>query len=50
MNQRFLSRFNYIEYEVARQGRNMTDLSLSELDGLWDEAKKAEAIKAQSAL
>jgi tetrapyrrole methylase family protein/MazG family protein len=50
MNQRFLSRFSYIEYEVARQGRNMTDLSLSELDGIWDQAKKAEVIKAQSAL
>ena len=49
MNQRFLSRFNFIESEVSRQDRQITDLSLSELDAIWDQAKKAEAIKAQNA-
>ena len=48
MNQRFLSRFNFIEREVSRQGRQMTDLSLSELDAIWDQAKKTEATKAQN--
>jgi len=48
MNQRFYSRFNYIEEEVKRQGRQMTDLSLAELDLIWDKAKQAETIKVQS--
>ena len=48
MNQRFLKRFNFIEDEVNRQGRQMTDLSLEELDRIWDQAKKAESIKAQN--
>ena len=50
MNQRFLKRFNFIEEEVNRQGRQMTDLSLEELDAIWDLAKKAESTKAQNAL
>ena len=48
MNQRFLGRFNFIEDEVNRQGRQMTDLSLEELDKIWDQAKKAESTKAQN--
>ena len=48
MNQRFLSRFNFIEDEVNRQGRQMTDLSLEELDKIWDQAKKVEFTKAQN--
>lgn len=48
MNQRFLSRFNFIEDEVNRQGRQMTDLSLEELDRIWEQAKKTESTKAQN--
>ena len=48
MNQRFLRRFNFIENEVNRLGRQMTDLSLEELDKIWDQAKKAESTKAQN--
>lgn len=48
MNQRFLSRFNFIEEEVTRMGRQMTDLSLAELDAIWEQAKQAEAIKVQT--
>jgi len=49
MNERFLRRFNFIEVEVNRQGRQMTDLSLEDLDKIWDLAKKSESIKAQNA-
>ena len=49
MNQRFLNRFNFIEEEVSRQGRQMIDLSLKELDSIWEQAKKAESTKAQNA-
>jgi tetrapyrrole methylase family protein/MazG family protein len=50
MNQRFLTRFNFIEDEVNRRGRKITDLSLEELDSIWDQAKKVEATRAQNAL
>lgn len=41
-NDRFRSRFSYIEREVKSQGRNLADLSLETLDGLWEQAKKQE--------
>ncbi len=37
---RFISRFRYIEMSAKEQGRNLADMSLSEMDALWDEAKK----------
>jgi len=43
MNARFLSRFNYIEKNVSSRGKKLTDLSLEELDSIWDMAKQAEA-------
>ncbi len=49
MNHRFLNRFNFMEDEVNRQGRQMTDLSLEELDKIWDKAKQAESTKVQTA-
>lgn len=38
-NDKFYRRFSYIEQEIARQGRQMTDCTLAELDALWDVAK-----------
>ncbi len=48
MNMRFLWRFNFIEVEVNKQGRQMTDLSLEELNSIWDLAKKVESTAAQN--
>jgi len=42
-NNRFLKRFNFIEDSVREQGRRMTDLSLAEMDKLWEQAKRSEA-------
>jgi tetrapyrrole methylase family protein/MazG family protein len=39
-NARFRQRFAYIERSCASQGRHPEDLSLAELDALWDEAKQ----------
>ena len=39
-NQRFRNRFNYIETEVKKTGKEMQDYSLEELDKYWDQAKK----------
>jgi tetrapyrrole methylase family protein/MazG family protein len=36
---KFISRFHYIENTAANQGKNLTDMTLKEMDVLWDEAK-----------
>ena len=41
-NQKFIRRFNYIEQEAKKQGKILKDMTLSEMDALWEEAKKAE--------
>lgn len=41
-NQKFIRRFNYIEQEAKKQGKILKDMPLSEMDALWEEAKKAE--------
>ena len=38
-NTKFKNRFQYIEKKVSDNGQSLTDLSLSELDFYWDEAK-----------
>jgi tetrapyrrole methylase family protein/MazG family protein len=37
---KFISRFRYIEMAAADKGRSLSDMSLAEMDELWDEAKK----------
>ena len=41
-NKKFINRFNYIEQQVNEQHLNMHELSLSELDVFWNEAKSLE--------
>ena len=41
-NNRFVSRFNFIEQSVLASGRSWADFSLVELEKLWQEAKKNE--------
>lgn len=41
-NQKFIRRFNYVEYHSLKQGKNLKDMSLEEMDKLWDEAKLQE--------
>ena len=38
-NQKFLRRFTYVETEAKKQGRLLSDMTLAEMDALWDEAK-----------
>lgn len=38
-NRKFISRFNYIEDKVRNSGKNLKEVTLSEMDSLWDEAK-----------
>ena len=38
-NQKFIRRFNYVEEGAIAQGLNLKDMTLEEMDALWDEAK-----------
>lgn len=41
-NRKFIKRFNYLEQRVKESGRNLKDLTLAEMDEIWDEAKANE--------
>ena len=41
-NQKFIRRFNYVEQHSIREGKPLTEMSLAEMDKLWEEAKKTE--------
>jgi len=41
-NQKFIRRFNYIEQHSIRAGKPLTEMTLQEMDRLWEEAKRAE--------
>lgn len=48
-NLKFKKRFGYIESGAKAQGRNLSDLSLDEMEMLWQEAKRRESRKAAGA-
>jgi uncharacterized protein YabN with tetrapyrrole methylase and pyrophosphatase domain len=37
---RFIDRFHLVESQAAEKGRALTDLTLAEMDVLWEEAKR----------
>ena len=41
-NLKFIRRFNYLEAKAKEQGRDLKDMTLAEMDALWEEAKKLE--------
>lgn len=41
-NQKFISRFNYLEEKTIRQGRSLKEMTLAEMDEIWEEAKRLE--------
>ena len=40
-NARFYRRFRHIEQAAAAQGRKLSEMTLAEMDALWEEAKAA---------
>ena len=38
-NRKFIARFNYIENKAKSSGKNLKDMSLAEMEELWQEAK-----------
>lgn len=41
-NQKFIRRFGYVEQKAKDMGRELKDLTLGEMDALWNEAKQLE--------
>lgn len=41
-NQKFIRRFNHIEAQTIKSGKQLKDLTLAEMDELWEEAKRME--------
>lgn len=39
-NLKFIRRFNYVEAKAKEQGKELKDMTLTEMDELWNEAKK----------
>lgn len=44
-NQKFIRRFNYVEDHSLKQGKDLKDMTLEEMDKLWNEAKRLESDK-----
>jgi len=48
MTLRFYNRFRQIEIKASSAGRKLSDLSLEEMDALWEQAKENEATEARN--
>ena len=42
-NAKFIRRFSYVEAKAKEAGRSLRDMTLAEMDALWDEAKRQES-------
>lgn len=41
-NLKFIKRFNYLESKTMLKGKSLHDMTLAEMDAIWEEAKKEE--------
>jgi XTP/dITP diphosphohydrolase len=39
-NRKFIHRFNYLESKTLKQGRKLKNMTLDEMNEIWEEAKK----------
>ena len=39
-NKKFIKRFNYLEDKTLLKGKSLEDLSLEDMEEIWQEAKK----------
>ena len=44
-NQKFIRRFNYLEQKTIASGRKLSEITLAEMDAIWEEAKTFEALE-----
>lgn len=47
-NRKFIRRFNYLEEKTLKQGRKLKEMTLEEMDRIWEEAKKDPGITRES--
>ena len=47
-NIKFIKRFKYIESKTLMKGKSLHDMTLAEMDVIWEEAKKTEATTQKS--
>jgi len=43
-NRKFIKRFNYVEEKTLKQGKELKNMTLAEMDKLWEEAKQFDNI------
>ena len=43
-NRKFIKRFQYIEQQAKRLNLSLDEMSLAQMDALWNEAKSSEAV------
>lgn len=41
-NRKFISRFNYLENKTIKQGKSLKEMTLAEMDEIWNEAKRLD--------
>ncbi len=41
-NKKFIKRFTYIEQEAAKMGRTLSEMTLEEMDAIWNKAKESK--------
>ena len=39
-NRKFINRFNYLESQTIKKGRSLKDMTLAQMEEIWQEAKK----------
>ena len=49
-NRKFIRRFNYLENQTMRKGKSLHDMSLDEMNVIWEEAKKEDPSAPQAEL
>lgn len=47
-NRKFINRFNYLEEHTIKEGKSLHDMTLQEMDTIWNEAKKQEKQEPQA--
>lgn len=48
-NRKFIARFNYMEAKCKELGKSLKDMSLAEMDAIWEEAKLSLRAKSEEA-
>ena len=47
-NQKFIRRFNYLEQKAIASGRKLSEMTLEEMDKIWEESKALEQREQKS--